>query len=154
MKNVPKKNILDDFISDYDDTRMGKMFGYPAYYVGRSMFACLYEGKVGLKLPESEANEARGRNEISEFQPYGKPKMREWIQFDFDSEGKLCQYKHLIDAAIEYAKARNSKKREVIFEKTSVGCDRYRHLHLCLHPPDKLTITHKSRKLNVGWVER
>ena len=110
MKNEPKQNILDDFISDYDGVRMGQMFGYPAYYVGRSMFACLYEGKVGLKLPETAANEARGRNEISDFQPYGKPKMREWIQFEFDSNVELYQHKHLIDAAIEYAKARNSKK--------------------------------------------
>ena len=110
MKNESKKAILDDFISEYDGVRMGKMFGYPAYYVGRSMFACLYEGKIGLKLLESEANEARGRNEISDFQPYGKPKMREWIQFEFDSQRELCQYKYLIDAAIEFAKARNSKK--------------------------------------------
>lgn len=110
MKNEPKKAILDDFISEYDGVRLGKMFGYPAYYVGRSMFACLYEGKVGLKLPESAANEAREKHDITYFQPYGKPKMREWIQFDFDSNMELCQHKHLIDAAIEYAKARNSKK--------------------------------------------
>ena len=102
--------MLDNFFSKNDDVRVGQMFGYPAYYVGRSMFACLYEGKIGLKLPESEANEARRSKEISDFQPYGKPKMREWIQFDFDSGEELCQYKHLIDAAIEFAKARNSKK--------------------------------------------
>ena len=86
------------------------MFGFPAYYVARSMFACLYGGKVGLKLLESEANEARDRKETSDFQPYGKPKMRKWIQFEFDSQRELCQHKHLIDSAIEYAKARNSKK--------------------------------------------
>ena len=79
MKNEPKKAILDDFISECDGVRLGKMFGYPAYYVGRSMFACLYEGKVGLKLPETAANEAREKHDITYFQPYGKPKMREWI---------------------------------------------------------------------------
>lgn len=110
MKNEPKKAILDDFFSKYDDVRAGQMFGYPAYYVGRSMFACLYEGKIGLKLPETMANEAREKHENSYFQPYGKPKMREWIQFDFDSEGDLDRQKPLLNAAIAYAQTRNSKK--------------------------------------------
>ena len=110
MKNEPKKHILDDFLSQYENVRIGQMFGYPAYYVGRSMFACLYEGKVGLKLPEGTANEARTKEGISDFQPYGKPKMREWIQFDFDSEEGLRRYTDLIDAAIWYADTRNREK--------------------------------------------
>ncbi len=110
MKNEPKKAILDDFFSKNDDVRAGQMFGYPAYYVGRSMFACLYEGVVGLKLPETMANEAREKKEITYFQPYGKPKMREWVQLDFDSEGDLDRQKILLDAAIAYAQTRRSKK--------------------------------------------
>ena len=35
--------------------------------------------------------------------------MREWIQFDFDSEEELRQYNDLIDAAVRYAETR---KRE------------------------------------------
>ena len=110
MKNEPKKAILDHFFSKNDDVRLGQMFGYPAYYVGRSMFACLYEGMVGLKLPEASANEARKKSEITYFQPYGKPKMREWIQFNFESEGELDRQKDILDAAIAYAKTRDSKK--------------------------------------------
>lgn len=106
MKDEPKKPILDDFLSQYENVRMGQMFGYPAYYVDRSMFACLYEGKVGLKVPEEMANEARTGKGISDFQPYGKPKMREWIQFEFDSENELRQHIGLIDAAIRYAETR------------------------------------------------
>ena len=110
MKYEPKKPILDDFLSQYENVRIGQMFGYPAYYVGRSMFACLYEGKVGLKLPEGTANEARAKDGISDFQPYGKPKMREWIQFDFDSDEELRRYMDLIDAAIWYAETRQREK--------------------------------------------
>ena len=47
---------------------------------------------------------------ISDFQPYGKPKMREWIQFDFDSDEELRQYSDLIDAAIWYAETRQREK--------------------------------------------
>ena len=109
MKDEPKKPILDEFLSHYENVRIGQMFGYPAYFVGRSMFACLYEGEVGLKLPEETANEARAREGISDFQPYGKPKMREWIQFDFDSEEELRHYSALIDAAVWYAETRIGK---------------------------------------------
>ena len=110
MKDEPKKPILDDFLSQYENVRIGQMFGYPAYYVGRSMFACLYEGKVGLKVPEATADEARAREGISDFQPYGKPKMREWIQIDFDSDEELRQYSDLRDAAVRYAETRKREK--------------------------------------------
>ena len=110
VKNEPKKPILDSVLSQYENVRIGQMFGYPAYYVGRSMFACLYEGKVGLKLPEKSANEARTKQGISDFQPYGKPKMREWIQFDFDSEEELRRYSDLMDAAVLYAETRRKEK--------------------------------------------
>ncbi len=110
MKDEPKKPILDDFLSRLENVRMGQMFGYPAYYVGRSMFACLYEGKIGLKIPEETANEARTREGISDFQPYGKPKMREWIQFNFDSEEELRQFSDLIGIAIRYAETRKREK--------------------------------------------
>ena len=110
VKNEPKQPILDDVLSQYENVRIGQMFGYPAYYVGRSMFACLYEGKVGLKLLEETANEARTKLGISDFQPYGKPKMREWIQFDFESEEGLRRWMDLIDAAIWYAETRRKEK--------------------------------------------
>ena len=110
VKNEPKQPILDDVLSQYENVRIGHMFGYPAYYVGQSMFACLYEGKVGLKLLEETANEARTKLGMSDFQPYGKPKMREWIQFDFESEEGLRRWMDLIDAAIWYAETRRKEK--------------------------------------------
>lgn len=110
MKNEPQKNILDSFFSENKDVRQGQMFGYPAYYVGRSMFACLYEGNVGIKVPEEAANQAREIEGISDFRPYGKPKMREWVQFDIDSEKELYRHKDFIDAAIQYAKTKKRKK--------------------------------------------
>lgn len=110
MKSEPKKPILDDFLSQYEMVRTGQMFGYPAYYVGRSMVACLYEGKIGLKVPENTANEARTKEGISDFQPNGRPRMREWIQFDFESDEGLRRHMGLIDAAISYAETRRGEK--------------------------------------------
>ncbi|MGZ7109162.1 MAG: hypothetical protein ACXVHW_09355, partial [Methanobacterium sp.] len=60
----------------------GKMFGYPAYYVNKKLFACLYEDGVGIKVPEDNANELNGSEGITPFQPLGRRKMREWIQIN------------------------------------------------------------------------
>ena len=111
MKNEPKKSILDDFFSGDEFVRQGQMFGYPAYYVGRTMFACLYEGKIGLKVPEEIANKAREMDEVTDFRPHGKPKMREWIQFDFHSIKELNLHQNLIVSALQYAKSRVEKVR-------------------------------------------
>ena len=75
------------------------------------MFACLYEGKIGLKVPEEIANKARETEEIADFRPHGKPKMREWIEFDFHSKKELNLYENLIVSAIEYAKSRKTKSQ-------------------------------------------
>ncbi len=43
--------VLDDLLLAHPLVRAGKMFGYPAYYAGKKLCACLYEQGVGLKLP-------------------------------------------------------------------------------------------------------
>lgn len=103
MKNEPQKAIFDAFMQKTLDAKIGHMFGYPAYYANRRLFACLYESYVGLKVPENIANEARKLEHISYFQPYGKNKMREWIQFKLNSVEDLEQNHALIQHAFEYA---------------------------------------------------
>ena len=58
------------------------MFGYPAYYINKRMFACVYEEGIGIKIPENLAEELVGREGITYFQPMGRWKMREWIQIE------------------------------------------------------------------------
>lgn len=59
--------------------RQGKMFGYPAFYVGGRMIGCVYANDVGLKLPASRVRELLEQGRLKPFRPYGKPAMREWI---------------------------------------------------------------------------
>ncbi|NMB82774.1 MAG: TfoX/Sxy family protein, partial [Ignavibacteria bacterium] len=47
--------VLDDLLLAHPLVRAGKMFGYPAYYAGKKLCACLYEEGVGLKLPAASA---------------------------------------------------------------------------------------------------
>lgn len=62
--------------------RRGTMFGFPAYFVGRRMFACVYGDGVGIKLPEVRVRCMLESKQATPFSPYGKPAMREWIAID------------------------------------------------------------------------
>ncbi len=64
------------------DVREGRMFGYPAFFVGRRMFACIYGDGVGLKVPLTLVARLIECGEAIAFRPHGKPTMREWIQIN------------------------------------------------------------------------
>src|SRR3990170_2391798 len=76
------KAALDSLLLTLRGVKAGKMFGYPAYYVNKKLFACVCGEGVGVKVPETLANELLSKRHINPFQPLGKPKMREWIQIN------------------------------------------------------------------------
>lgn len=78
------------------------MFGYPAYYVNKRLFACLYEDGVGIKVPEDKAKQLIGHDGIIHFQPLGRRKMREWIQINRDNSEDYLKYKEIFDISIEF----------------------------------------------------
>lgn len=84
MKNYADKNceVLRSIMSAYPQVREGRMFGYPAFFVDRRMFACVYGDGVGLKLPRDVTLSLLALPGIIPFQPHGKHKMREWIQIN------------------------------------------------------------------------
>jgi hypothetical protein len=51
--NPNHKIVLDNLLLSHPLVRAGKMFGFPAYYVGKKLCICLYEDGVGIKLPAS-----------------------------------------------------------------------------------------------------
>jgi hypothetical protein len=70
--------VLDDLLLGHPLVQPGKMFGFPAYYVGRKLCICLYEQGVGVKMPEqSAARLLQTDPNAIPFQPMGKSKMRE-----------------------------------------------------------------------------
>lgn len=83
------KVVLDRMLIGLPGVRAGKMFGYPGYYVGKKLFACVYGQGVGLKLPEHQAGELLALPHITAFQPLGRPRMREWIQIN---RAESCEY--------------------------------------------------------------
>ena len=113
--NAKHKKILDSFLLNIPIVKPGKMFGYPAYYVGGKLFASVYEDAVCVKVPESLANELLKREEIVHFQPMGRRKMREWIQINRNNSEDYLKDQGIFDASVEFVSSiakTNLRKRK------------------------------------------
>lgn len=81
--------VLREILAPYPEVREGSMFGYPAFYVGRRMFACVHGVGVGIKVHATLADALRARPYIVDFQPHGRRPMKEWVQIN---HGRSEQY--------------------------------------------------------------
>ncbi|OGN90996.1 MAG: hypothetical protein A2Y88_09655 [Chloroflexi bacterium RBG_13_48_10] len=70
--NSEHKSILGEMVLIHPQVREVKMFGYPAYYVGKKLCICLYEQGIGVKVPENIAeNLLNSDSNVVLFQPLG-----------------------------------------------------------------------------------
>jgi hypothetical protein len=120
--DAKNKAVLDGLLLEEPEVRPGKMFGYPAYYVGSCMFACLYEEGVGLKVPETLATELMTRRDVVPFCPHGKARMREWIQINHASSTGYLSDAAIFRQAIEFAAA--NSQRKLAGKKKPVGTNK------------------------------
>lgn len=74
--------VLAALLADEPEAKQGQMFGVPAFFTAGKLFACVYGGQVGLKLPEDRVRDLTGQPGFVQFRPYGKPMMREWIAIE------------------------------------------------------------------------
>ena len=100
--NENHKKIIDAIFEEIPEVKPGKMFGYPGYYIGGKLFACIYMNGVGLKLPEKLANQLRERDYIDYFQPLGRKKMREWIQINRVKSEDYYKDKDVLFSSLSY----------------------------------------------------
>jgi hypothetical protein len=108
--NPKHKAILDDMLLGHPAIRPGKMFGFPAYYADRKLCICLYEQGVGVKVPEQTAARLLTEDKnVIPFQPYGKRKMREWIQINLDRSEDYREYRAVFEESIDHVLAQQEK---------------------------------------------
>lgn len=101
--NPDHKAVLDKLLLGYPDVRAGRMFGYPAYYVGRRLSACLYQEGVGIKLPAGTVTRLLDEDPNAiPFQPLGRPKMREWVQINLNHSQDYHAYLPLFEESIRF----------------------------------------------------
>ena len=108
---VPSEaDLLAALVALLDDRpfRTGKMFGHPALYLGRTMFACAYGAGIGLRVPAEIAAEAIDEGAAIRFQPHGRQAMREWIELRPASLADLASGRRLLLAAYDFAHQRSN----------------------------------------------
>lgn len=96
------KTVLDTILLPVPLVTAGSMFGYPAYFVNRKMFACVYESAVGLKVDPELAIELLHKAGFSPFVPMGRNQMKAWVQLNRDRPEDFLQDKDLLEQSIQY----------------------------------------------------
>ncbi len=100
--NEDLKKVLDKMILANPLVQPGKMFGYPAYFVHKKLFACVYEDAVGIKVPFDYANQKLSEDGITHFIPMGRRKMKEWIQINRNQANDYFNDKDVFDVSLNY----------------------------------------------------
>lgn len=97
------KLVIDEMLLTHPRVRSGKMFGLPSYFVGKKLCICLYEGGVGVKLPVQTVKKLLevDRNVVP-FQPFGRQKMRAWVQINLSRSEDYRQYMAVFDESIRH----------------------------------------------------
>jgi hypothetical protein len=99
--NEKHKKILDSLLLDIPIVNSGKMYGYPAYYVGGKLFASLCEEGVCIKIPEKRVKDFLKKDGIIPFEPMGR-KMREWILIIREKSEDYLGDRDIFEESIEF----------------------------------------------------
>ena len=99
--NKKHKEILDSFLLNHTIVKPGKMYGYPAYYVGGKLFASLYMEGVCVKIPEKRVKELLEEKGFRYFEPMGR-RMREWIFIIRENSKDYLNYQNIFFESIEF----------------------------------------------------
>ena len=97
------RDVLSEILGGEPDVEVRKMFGFPAFFAGRKMAACLYEDGVGLRLAPEAAERIAGEP-LPAFVPMGKP-MRGWVMLERERADELREDAPLLHAALATARA-------------------------------------------------
>jgi hypothetical protein len=73
--------FLREFVAAHRGLRLGKMFGVPAGYAGRRLFACLIEDGVIVRLPKDIAKREIAARRGRPFNPKGKKASGAWVMY-------------------------------------------------------------------------
>ena len=109
--NLQHKVVLDAILLRMPGVVAGTMFGYPAYYINKKLFVCLYEEGIGIKVPEQVADSLVGKKGIIRFQPKGRRPMKEWIQINHERSEDYRKDEEILKISLEYVALSSKAKR-------------------------------------------
>ena len=101
--NFEHKTVLDGLLLVNPHVRPGKMMGFPGYYVGKKLFACVYEHGISIKLPgERVAKLLKTDPHATPFEPMKGRTMREWVLITLEHAQDYRKYQSVFDESIHY----------------------------------------------------
>jgi hypothetical protein len=109
--NPKHKEVLDSVLLKMPGVVAGTMFGYPAYYINKKLFACLYEEGVGIKVPARVADSLVGQKGVVRFLPKGRKPMKEWIQINHARSEDYRKDEEILKISVEYVALSSKAKR-------------------------------------------
>lgn len=101
------KEELEKILLKDPRVTLGKMFGYPGYFVNRKLFACVYENAIGFKLPQKEVEELILNPSYAYFCPLGRKPMKEWIQISPQDPKEVRNYEDKFQDSINFVESLN-----------------------------------------------
>jgi predicted DNA-binding protein (MmcQ/YjbR family) len=106
--NKGHQEVLESFLLKNKEVRAGKMFGVPAYYVGKKMFASLFEEGVCVKVPEERVKVLLKKEHIKPFRPMGRT-MKDWVMVNRKESADYLKDRALFEESIRYVKSIQKK---------------------------------------------
>jgi len=96
-----QKQVLDKMLLELPGVRPAKMFGFPGYWAGKKLFACLFGPGVGFKLPPARAAAVLKKPGFGPFTPRGRP-MAAWVMLEPKRPADLRRHEGLFRESLEY----------------------------------------------------
>ena len=96
-----QKLVLDEMLLKLSGAKAGKMFGFPGYWTGGKLFACLFGPGVGFKLTPDRAAEMLKKPGFMPFTPRGK-QMAAWVMLKPKRAGDLRRFESLFRESLDY----------------------------------------------------
>lgn len=109
-RDAALKAVLDPLLLGQPSVTAGEVTGLAAYFINDRMFACVYDGAVGVRVPVSVATELQfSRDNIAPFQPKGRSSTREWVQVSHADPAGYEKELQLFRQSIEFVKSAKSR---------------------------------------------
>jgi len=103
------QSFLTEFMEQHRGTRLGRMFGLPAGYVGRKLFTCLIEDGIIVRLPDEVARrEIRSKHGA----PYSRRShaMGRWVMYRPRSAAHARRLAPVLEVAARHVAERQTEE--------------------------------------------
>jgi len=101
--------FLTEFMEQHRGTRLGRMFGLPAGYVGRKLFTCLIEDGIIVRLPDEVATQEIRSKHAS---PYSRRahEMGRWVMYRPRSAAQARRLAPVLEVAARHVAERQTEE--------------------------------------------